>query len=552
MSLQLTFLGGAGTVTGSCFRIVHPRGRFLVDCGLFQGSKTVKELNYGAFPFDPRQIDFVLLTHAHIDHSGLLPKLTKSGFAGRIVATEGTRDLLEVMLPDSAVVQESEVERLNRRNARRGSDPVHPIYTGVDATRCLERLSPIAYDRWFEPGPGVRARFWNAGHILGSASIEIQLDQGPAAPPLRMLFSGDIGPEHKLFHPDPAAPADVDYVVCEATYGDTRRPPVSADVRRRLLGEEIKLAFARGGNLLIPCFAVERTQELLHDLAALFDQGTLSDAPIFVDSPLAIRATETFMGHADRLEDVSPENRLFRHRNFRFAETVEESKAIARISGGAVIIAGSGMCDAGRIRHHLKENLWRHEATILLVGYQAEGTLGALLVAGKTKVRIHGDEIEVRATVRRFDAYSGHADQAGLSEWVRGRLPIRRGLFLVHGEGPARLRLRERLNEEGVPSRRVVLPELDDTFDLSAVRPPVALPGARRLDITALSGLDWHNDYAQFLLDLRQQLSTLAGARARRALLRRLTRAIRSAESERIARPTAKRQARINRTEQTP
>src|SRR5690606_16582554 len=260
MATRLTFHGGAGTVTGSCFQIEHDRGRFLIDCGRCQGTKTVRERNYGAFPFQPDAIDCVLLTHAHIDHSGLLPKLAKHGFAGPVHATEPTADLLSFMLPDSGHIQESEVERLNRRNRRRGRPAVEPIYTRKDAERCLAQIRGVAYERWIEPGPGVRARFWNAGHILGSASIELRIDDGPGQ--VRLLFSGDIGPDEKVFHLEPDAPAGFDYVVCESTYGDRDRSDATVEQRRRALCAEINDALAAGGNLLIPAFAVERTQEL--------------------------------------------------------------------------------------------------------------------------------------------------------------------------------------------------------------------------------------------------------------------------------------------------
>jgi metallo-beta-lactamase family protein len=233
MTMRLTFHGGAGTVTGSCYQIEHGRGRFMIDCGLFQGTKTVRELNYGNFPFDPRAFDFVLLTHAHIDHSGLLPKLTKHGFKGTIHATAPTVDLLSFMLPDSGHIQESEVERLNRRNRRSGRPAVNPIYTRTDAESCLRRIEGVAYERWLEPGPGVRARYWNAGHILGSASIELQVEDGDGT--AHLLFSGDLGPDEKIFHLDPEAPAGFDYLVCESTYGDRDRADATVAERRRTL-----------------------------------------------------------------------------------------------------------------------------------------------------------------------------------------------------------------------------------------------------------------------------------------------------------------------------
>jgi metallo-beta-lactamase family protein len=322
MATRLTFHGGAGTVTGSCYQIEHGRGRFLIDCGMFQGTKTVRELNYGAFPFKPDALDFVLLTHAHIDHSGLLPKLSKHGFRRAIHATAPTADLLSFMLPDSGHIQESEVEGLNRRNRRRGHAPVEPIYTRRDAEDCLGQIRGVPYERWIEPGPGVRARFWNAGHILGSASIELHIDDG--AGKLHLLLSGDLGPDEKIFHLDPDAPAGFDYVVCESTYGDRDRADATVAERRRALRDEINDALAAGGNLVIPAFAVERTQELLHDIGVLMAERQVRDVPVFLDSPLASNATQVFIKHAAALEDIAlDEDELFRNPNFRFVESVD-------------------------------------------------------------------------------------------------------------------------------------------------------------------------------------------------------------------------------------
>jgi metallo-beta-lactamase family protein len=521
MAPRLTFHGGAGTVTGSCYAIEHAKGRFLVDCGLFQGTKTVRELNYGAFPFEPATIDFVLLTHAHIDHSGLLPKLHKHGFRGPIHATAPTVDLLSFMLPDSGHIQESEVERLNRRNRQRGRAPVEPIYTRQDAEDCLEQIKGVAYETWLEPGPGVRARFWNAGHILGSASIEIQVADGPGGRPIRLLCSGDLGPDEKVFHLEPDAPAGFDYLVCESTYGDRDREDATVEHRREVLCREINEAVGAGGNLLIPAFAVERTQELLHDIGVLMAEGRMRAAPVFLDSPLASRATGVFIKHAAALEDIAiAENELFRNPNFRFIGSVEESKALNRITAGAIIIAASGMCDAGRIRHHLRNNLWRSRATVLFVGYQAPGTLGRLLLDGEQSVRIHGQEVAVKARIREMGSYSAHADQKELVAWVLERLPVHGGIFLTHGENRARTMLREHLIAAGCDGTKIHLPKLDDSFALAAM-PPTRAARRARIPDKAIAR-DWHNDYAALLLRLRRELDRLPSDRARSDLLRRL------------------------------
>lgn len=526
--MLLSFCGAAGTVTGSCYWMQTGSCQFLVDCGMFQGSKTLKQLNYGAFPFDPAAIDFVLLTHAHIDHSGLIPKLVKQGFRGPIYATEGTFDLLTYMLPDSAYIQESEVERLNRRNVQRGRAEVQPIYTGADAETTLKSFSAVPYETWREVGEGVRARFWNAGHILGSASIEVEIADDRQAPRIcRILFSGDIGPEHKLFHPDPEAPQNVDYLCCESTYGGRSRIDATPEKRRQVLEREVSEALRRGGNLLIPAFAVERTQELLLDLSVLFDSGRLPDVPVFLDSPLAIKATRVFLQNSDLLEDTANVPDLFRRHNIRFTESVEESKMIGRFSGGAIIIAGSGMCDAGRIRHHLKRNLWRGDATVLLVGYQAPGTLGALLARGVSAVKIQGEDVRVKAAIRRIDVYSGHADGDQLLDWVRERLPVKGAIFLTHGEEQALDALRQGLEGAGIPAERIVVPQLDDVVDLSAGEGSVKFrPVPHRLPGESLRGLDWHNDLAELSLDLRDRLERAADDKARGVILRRIRRAL--------------------------
>jgi metallo-beta-lactamase family protein len=530
--MLLSFCGAAGTVTGSCYWMQTERCQFLVDCGMFQGSKTLKELNYGAFPFDPAKIDFVLLTHAHIDHSGLIPKLVKHGFRGPIFATEGTFDLLTYMLPDSAYIQESEVERLNRRNVQRGRAAVEPMYTGEDVEAALKAFSNVDYETWREVGDGVRARFWNAGHILGAASIEVEIATGQRSPRVsRLLFSGDIGPEHKLFHPDPEAPENFDYLCCEATYGGRKRSDASPEKRRHILAQEVAAALKRGGNLLIPAFAVERTQELLLDLSVLFDSGALPKVPVFLDSPLAIKATKVFLKNADQLEDTARVPDLFRRPNIRFTESVEESKMIGRFSGGAVIIAGSGMCDAGRIRHHLKQNLWRGDATVLLVGYQAPGTLGALLSQGVSAVKIQGEDVRVKAKIRRIDVYSGHADGDQLLAWLQARLPVKGAIFLTHGEEDALNALRDGLAATGVPAERIVIPQLDDVVDLSAGESKVQFrPMPHRLPQESLRGPDWHNDLAAFSLTLRERLEQAADDKGRGVILRRVIRALEGRE----------------------
>jgi metallo-beta-lactamase family protein len=528
MSVTIRFCGAARTVTGSCHLFESASGRFLVDCGLFQGQKTLKELNYGAFPFRPADIDAVLLTHAHIDHSGLLPKLVRNGFAGRILATCGTIDLCSYMLPDAGSIQESEVAALNRRNAARGRAEVVPIYTQADAVASMQSFTPVDYEKWVDVIPGVRARYWNAGHLLGSASIEIEFaDENASRKPLRVLASGDIGPDAKLLQPDPDAPAGFDYVLSESTYGDRERPPITSDTRRARLAREVRDAAARKGALLIPAFAVERTQELIVDLVDLMERGEVPSAPIFLDSPLAIRATEVFRKHASSLDPAVDVRRLLNSSQLRFTETVDESKAIAKLTGFHIIIAASGMCDAGRIRHHLRNWLWNARATVLLTGFQAQGTLGRFLADGANAVRIQGNEIKVAAQIRSIDDYSGHADGSELARWIAARRPVLRGLFLVHGEERAIAGLAERISERIIPAARIFQPILDDIYELSGAAPTLLEAShRRRLAPEAVVALDWHNDMSKLILDINDRIEAAADDRARGVIVRRLRRAL--------------------------
>lgn len=523
MMLTLTFHGAAGTVTGSCFRLHTANGDVLVDCGMFQGTKTVRELNYRPFPFNPASMRAVLLTHAHIDHSGLVPKLTRQGFRGPVYATPGTVDLLAYMLPDSGYIQETEVERLNRRNRQRGRPAVQPIYTEQDARDALKRLKTVRYDHWIDVISGVRARFWQAGHMLGSASVEVEVAN--RAGPVRILFSGDVGPGGKAFHDDAEAPVRPDWLVVETTYGDRARTDLGEAERQAALAAEVRAALQAGGPLLIPVFAVERTQELLYDLDRLFDRGALPPVDVFLDSPLADAVTGVFRKH---LADLGTEgDDPFTRPNFHRVTSVEQSQRLNALRGGAIIMAASGMCDAGRIRHHLKNHLWRPETTVLLVGYQAPGTLGRTLQQGAPRVRIHGEQIEVQARIRSLDVYSGHADRDRLLAWLDERQGVERGLFLVHGEPEAREAVRQGLLARGWTAQSIHMPDLDETVDLTRPRPHRTAPAEARLPpAAAMQSADWHNRYAETLLDLGEALRAAPDDRTRERLLERIRKAI--------------------------
>lgn len=518
----LHFHGAAGSVTGSCFLLETVGRRILIDCGMFQGSKSEKELNYKPLPFDPEKVDAVLLTHAHIDHSGLLPKLAKAGYGGPIFATAATIDLCTIMLQDSGHIQESEVRQLNRRNRRRARETVEPIYTADDARSMLPQFIAVEYDEWRET-VGVRFRYWNAGHLMGSASIEVEAPGEDGA--TRILFSGDVGASNKLFENLPRAPSGVDYLICESTYGDREREEYALKDRRDRLRELVASSNSPGGVLLIPSFAVERTQEVLTDLVALMDEGEVPRCPIMIDSPLASRATEAFKKHAADLGHGKAFLRALNAPNVRFTETAEQSKALDLVRGFHIIIAASGMCEAGRIRHRLKNWLWRRECTVLFVGFQAAGTLGRILQEGATDVRIQGEEIHVCARMATLDAYSGHADASELDAWIADREPIRKAIFLVHGEGSAREAMSTRLPKQ--VSAEVVCPLLDDSYELAPA-------GARLIEDRTPARTkpvvpgrpDWNNDYQGFVLDLSDRLKSVADEKGRAVVLRRLRRAL--------------------------
>jgi len=506
MTVTIHFHGASGTVTGSCYRVVHPAGQFLVDCGMFQGNRSVRDLNLKPLPFDPRGIDFLLLTHAHIDHAGLLPKLTRNGYRKPIWGTPPTAGLLEYLLPDAAGIQESEAERESRKRGRREEAPVEPLYTMEDAAKALELRQSVDYEKWIEPGRGVRARYWNAGHILGSASIEVEVLDGDGKP-VRILFSGDIGPDEKVFYDNPEAPSGFDYILSESTYGGRERQDYTLVERREALKLEINQALERGGNLVIPAFAVERSQELLHDIGLLIKQGEISPSAVFLDSPLASKVTAVYRKYAAMFDDVAlSADELFSDPRFRIIEAVEESKAINSIKGGAIIMSASGMADAGRIKHHLRNNLPRANATVLFVGYQAPGTLGQIILSGSKVVRIHSEEVPVRARIRSMGNYSAHADHTELMHWIGARLPAHGAIFLTHGEDEERAALRQALLATGIAGDQVILPLLDDAVELRAGGiDAVVKPATRRIDLNQIDA-DWHNAYSSFIIDLSARL----------------------------------------------
>ena len=516
--MKLTFHGAAGCVTGFCARLETDRAVVLVDCGMFQGPKTLKELNYQPFPFDPDGIDAVLLTHAHIDHSGLLPKLMRAGYRGPILATAGTRDLCRIMLADAGEIQESEVRQLNRRNEQRGRPPVEPIYTAADAADTMRLFRKVKLHEPVEAAPGITATYWSSGHILGSTSVEVQVESADG--PVTLLFSGDLGSSARDYIEDPEGPSGVDHLILESTYGDRERPPMDGAARRTALAAEIEAAHAAGGPLLIPAFAVERSQELLADILQLMEDDQVPEADIFLDSPLAIEATRIFQERGyNRSTGVNPYAGLRAGARLKFLKEPAESDSLERLSGWHIIMAASGMCDAGRVRKHLKRLLWRRQATVLLTGFQAVGTLGRILQDGARRVRIQGEEIQVRAQIRSLDVYSGHADAKGLAAWAQARGPVAGQILLAHGEPTSLNALKSRLAEAGFDAERILIPRLDESFRLEKTAATTLAAPPPRVPSRAVSELDWHNLRAQLLGELDQRLEAAPDDAARERLL---------------------------------
>lgn len=468
--MKLTFLGAAREVTGSSYLLETDGVRFLVDCGMFQGGRETRDKNRLAFSFDPETIDFVLLTHAHIDHSGLLPRLVALGFRGAIYATHATCDLLAVMLPDSAHIQENEAERENYRRFKSDKsmrNEAAPLYTVEQARTCLKRLKPVDYDLEIAPHPAVRCTFRDAGHILGSAIAEVWVGAGAAQ--RKIVFSGDLGQPSRPLLRDPTPIADADYLVVESTYGNRlhKSPEATADELVLAVGDTLA---KKHGNLIIPAFAVGRTQEILYLLADLTRQGRIPKLTVFVDSPMATAATEITFKHMALL-DAETHSLMGKgggaayFQKLDFVEDVEESKALHKIKGGAVIISASGMCNAGRIQFHLRTHLPRHASTILITGFQAAGTLGRKLVDGAKMVRLLGEDVPVRADLYTIGGLSAHADRDALLNWIGHFQTPPKQTFVVHGEAETATGFAALISEK--PGWSAVAPEAGQSVMLS-------------------------------------------------------------------------------------
>jgi metallo-beta-lactamase family protein len=443
--MNITFFGATREVTGSCFLVQTGQWRILVDCGLIQGSREHERHNRAPFPFSPRDLDAVVLTHAHLDHSGRLPLLVKQGFDGPIFTQRATVDLCAIMLEDAAYLQEREAEWENRRRKNPQQREIEPLYDTDDARRTLKSFVPLEYRTPTEILDGVVVTLRDAGHILGSSIVELSLRDGNAS--RKVVFTGDLGHRDAPILCDPEPVDEADLVVMESTYGDRLHRPWNETWTE--IGEIIRRADSGRGNILIPAFAVGRTQELLYTFHQHFDEWKLGNWQIFLDSPLAIQATEVYARH-DKLYDVDARRwqakgaQPFHLPNLKVSRSTEDSMRINDIDSGAIIIAGSGMCTGGRIRYHLKYNLWRESAHVMIIGFQAAGTLGRALVDGARRVHLWGEEVEVNAQIHTIGGLSAHADQDGLVQWY-GRIKRHPPVVLVHGEPQAMDVLQQRL-----------------------------------------------------------------------------------------------------------
>ena len=448
--MKITSHGAARVVTGSCHQVQLADSSFLIDCGMFQGGKDLNRLNYQPFAFNPRDIDFLIVTHGHIDHVGLIPKLVKQGFRGSIYTTPATADLLPVMLMDAAFIQEKDTQHENRRRMRQGKDPREPLYRMDDSKKASKLVVPLAYNDSLKISEEVTVRFRNAGHVIGSAIVELFLTESADAGETKVVFSGDLGQWDTPIIEDLDFIWNADYVFMESTYGN--RLHDKPKPRREELLDAVKDTYARGGKLLIPSFALERTQELLYLLSDLkSNEPDFPSVNVYLDSPLAIKITEVFRNHPDIYDEDA---RARKDKPFDFpglicTETASESMKINASKDPCIVIAGSGMCTAGRIRHHLKHGLWDDRNTILFVGYQAPGTLGRVILDGADMVRMMGLEMAVKAEVRRIGSFSAHADRDDLIAWLEAFREKPKKVFLIHGEGKVIEEFAEVLQDRG-------------------------------------------------------------------------------------------------------
>ncbi len=469
----ISFLGAVEDVTGSCHLIEFNDKKILLDCGQFQGSKAEEQKNFSGFGFNPKDIDYVLLSHSHIDHCGRIPLLYKRGFTGEIICTKPTNDLCNIMLLDSAFIHESEAEWENRKAKRAGKRRIDPLYTQEDAMNSLKHFTPYLYDQMIELSDDLKVRFSDAGHVLGSSIIEIWIKEDEEFK--KIVFSGDLGVEDKPILNDPTYIEKADYVIIEATYGDRLHSDMKTKMNKLI--DIILKTSRRGGNIVIPSFAVGRTQEIIYELNKFYDANDelseeLRKIPVYIDSPLATKATEIFKGNsqvfdAETRQFMMEGNNPLNFQNLKFVQSQQESKNINEDMSPKIIISASGMCEAGRIKHHLKHNLWREESSIVFVGYQAEHTLGRRIKDGEKMVKIFAEEIAVQAEIHSIDGFSGHADKDGLLKWLKGFTKQPEKIFIVHGERGSKEAFLEEVSD--LTSAECIIPQKERIYEIGKV-----------------------------------------------------------------------------------
>lgn len=466
--MDIQFFGAAKMVTGSNYMISTKNYKVLVDCGMFQGSKEKERLNYNDFAFDPKDVDLMILTHAHIDHSGRIPKLVKDGFRGKIICTKATYDLCEIMLKDSAKIQESDAEWDNKKRKRSGDSLLEPLYTMEDAEKSLKYFNPHFYDQKIELNNEITIKFRDAGHILGSSILEVWVkEEGEVT---KVVFSGDLGMPGRPIINSPEYIDEADYLVIESTYGDTIHEPFK-DSSQKLIDIINKTAL-RGGTVLIPSFAVGRTQELIYELNKYYEYNDVEEfmkIPVYIDSPMAVNATEVFQKNSSSFNEETKELILkgdnpFTFSNLNYVRTQEASMALNKSNFPKVIISASGMATAGRIRHHLKHNLWNPLNSLVFVGYQAEGTLGRILLDGTKRVKLLGEEINVSLEIYNLEGFSGHADQIVLMDWISKFKVKPKKIFIVHGEEESSQALSTLINKKF--NINTIIPNIGDKFSI--------------------------------------------------------------------------------------
>jgi metallo-beta-lactamase family protein len=470
--VEIKFLGAAKVVTGSNVLITTDKYKILLDCGMFQGSEQLERLNFEKFQYNPEDIDFLILSHAHIDHSGRIPKLVKEGFKGRIITTNATFDLCKIMLIDSANIQQSDVEWENRKRRRAGKEPIEPLYTVDDADLSLRYFEPYLYEQKITLNDDIVVRFKDAGHILGSAIVELWIRENKDF--TKIVFSGDLGMPGRPIINEPEYIEETDYLIVESTYGNRIHDDIKESAKK--LVDIINSTVLRGGTVIIPSFAVGRTQEIIYELNKYYEYDKhveeFMKIPVYVDSPMAVMATEAFKKNSSCFNEEAKKLILngdnpFEFPNLFYVKSQDESMKLNQYSFPKVIISSSGMCTAGRVRHHLKHNLWQKKNSVVFVGYQAEGTLGRIILDGKKKVKILGEEIKVESEIYDLEGFSGHADQKVLMNWVKNFKRKPKKIFVVHGEEESSKMLASMIENE--LNVETIIPNLGDAFEIKEV-----------------------------------------------------------------------------------